>query len=261
MDGCRVHVVILGQLKIFFLCYWCFSNTERQDRQEVFQKNSTLLHFSHMSELSKKNYFLPKFHSDKPVQIYILYYHYLSYHYYILYFEEPAHPGPHHPARPTFTPMRKIINHRWNKQNDDYKNNQSQVKQRKWWLQEQRFKDECKTVTETKMKRWIHRITKEAGGSCQKQWHYYVLPFLEQIVILLAVRRPLPYLWARIKDYTNLQEWKSFLILCSSYQEGTGADKEIAETKEKVERFSFCTNEVLLNEASPDVHPVCFGHK
>ena len=52
-----------------------------------------------------------------------------------------------------------------------------------------------------------------------------------------------------------------FLILCSSYQEGTGADKEIAETKEKVERFSFCTNEVLLNEASPDVHPVCFGHK
>ena len=121
MDGCTVHVVILGQLKIFFLWHWCFSNTVTQDRQEVFQKNFTLLHFSHMSELSKKKYFLTKFHFDKPVQIYILYYHYISYHYYILYFEEPAHPGPHHPARPTFTPMRKIINHRWNKQNDDYK--------------------------------------------------------------------------------------------------------------------------------------------
>ena len=118
-----------------------FCQCKKNDKYQVW-----LLHFSHMSELSKKNYFLPKFHFDKPVQIYILYYHYISYHYYILYFEEPAHPGPHHPARPTFTPMKKIINHRWNKQNDDYKNNQSQVKQKKWWLLAQRFKDECKTM-------------------------------------------------------------------------------------------------------------------
>ena len=37
------------------------------------------------------------------------------------------------------------------------------------------------------------------------------------------------------------------VIFWSWYQESAGPDREVVEAKEKVERFSFCTNEVFFN--------------
>ena len=61
-------------------------------------------------------------------------------------------------------------------ENEDYKNKDLKMNARQW--QRQRWKDEHKQLQR-------RQIT---GRSCLKQWHYYVLPFLEQIVLLFGCK-------------------------------------------------------------------------